>query len=119
MVLTSPGSGTEIIIRLKMKTAREADFPQKQEASSASSDDASHIDYTGKRILLVEDNYINREIANMILTQEGFTVESAENAQIAVDMVAQRAGTKDAGMQAHIAKPVDTDVLMKELKAVL
>ncbi|MGX8719413.1 MAG: response regulator, partial [Desulfovibrio sp.] len=26
---------------------------------------------------------------------------------------------RDAGMQAHIAKPVDVDVLMKELRAVL
>ena len=41
----------------------------------------------GKRILLVEDNELNREIANEILTESGFVVECAENGAIAVDKV--------------------------------
>lgn len=45
-------------------------------------------DFTGKRILLVEDNELNREIATEILEMVGLTVESAENGSIAVDMVA-------------------------------
>ncbi len=47
----------------------------------------------GKRILLVEDNELNQEIANEILTEAGFFVEIAENGQIAVDKAA--AGTYD------------------------
>ena len=43
------------------------------------------VDFAGKRLLLVEDNMINMEIANMILTEAGFTVETAENGRIAVD----------------------------------
>ncbi len=39
------------------------------------------------RILLAEDNELNQEIAETILTEAGFTVEIAENGQIAVDMV--------------------------------
>ncbi len=42
--------------------------------------------FTGK-ILLVEDNELNREIALAILEDAGFETESAENGQIAVDMV--------------------------------
>ncbi len=42
-------------------------------------------DYSGKRILLVEDNDLNREIAKEILEMSGLTVEEAEDGQIAFD----------------------------------
>lgn len=114
--------------------------------------------YTGRRILLVEDNAINREIAVEILSGTGMTVDTAENGQIAIDMVKNapidtydlifmdiqmpvmdgctatrrirmlpredvktlpiiamtanafsddRQKTKDAGMNGHMAKPID------------
>ena len=44
-------------------------------------------DFTGKRILLVEDNELNREIAQAILEETGFTVETAPDGTDAVDMV--------------------------------
>ena len=44
-------------------------------------------DFEGKRILLVEDNELNREIATEILEEEGFVVESAEDGDIAVDLL--------------------------------
>lgn len=43
-------------------------------------------DFSGKRVLLVEDNEINREIAMEILTESGIAVETAENGRIGVDM---------------------------------
>lgn len=43
--------------------------------------------FSGKRILLVEDIDLNREIATVILEESGFIVESAENGQEAYDMV--------------------------------
>lgn len=45
-------------------------------------------DFTGKRVLLVEDNELNREIAEEILQMVGVEVETAENGSIGVDMVA-------------------------------
>lgn len=42
--------------------------------------------YTG-RILLVEDNELNQEIATAILEDEGLTIEVADNGKIAVEMV--------------------------------
>lgn len=42
-------------------------------------------DFTGKRILLVEDNDLNLEIAETILSMVGCEVESAKNGQEAVD----------------------------------
>ena len=44
-------------------------------------------DFKGKRILLVEDIELNREIAQVILTEAGFEVETAPDGTDAVDMV--------------------------------
>ena len=44
-------------------------------------------DFSGKRVLLVEDIELNREIAEMILTESGFEVESAPDGTDAVSMV--------------------------------
>ncbi len=47
-------------------------------------------DFQGRRVLLVEDNELNKEIAEELLYQEGFLVETAENGQEAVDAVRDR-----------------------------
>lgn len=44
-------------------------------------------DFTGKRVLLAEDNKINREIAAIILSEAGFALETAVNGKEAADMV--------------------------------
>lgn len=44
-------------------------------------------DFSGKRILLVEDIELNREIAEVILTEAGFLVESAPDGTDAVAMM--------------------------------
>ena len=44
-------------------------------------------DFEGKRVLLVEDNELNREIAQAILEETGFVVESAPDGTDAVDMM--------------------------------
>ncbi|MBY0240632.1 MAG: PAS domain-containing protein [Burkholderiaceae bacterium] len=50
----------------------------------------------GVRVLLVEDNEINQEMAQYILLHAGARVEIAANGQIAVDMLAQDANRCDA-----------------------
>lgn len=44
-------------------------------------------DFKGKRILLVDDNELNREIAEVILEETGFVVETAPDGTDAVSMV--------------------------------
>ena len=44
-------------------------------------------DFKGRRILLVEDNELNREIAQEILREYGFRVDTAENGAVAVEKV--------------------------------
>ena len=44
-------------------------------------------DFKGKHILLVEDNELNREIAQEILREYGFRVDTAENGAVAVEKI--------------------------------
>ena len=48
-------------------------------------------DFKGKHILLVGDNELNREIAQEILREYGFLVDSAENGAVAVEKVSTAA----------------------------
>ena len=48
-------------------------------------------DFKGRHILLVEDNELNREIAQEILCEYGFRVDTAENGAVAVEKVSTAA----------------------------
>ena len=50
-------------------------------------EDFAKENYAGKRILLVEDNELNREIATEIIGMTGVTIDRAENGKIAVEKV--------------------------------
>ena len=132
---------------------------------ASAEDAADEYDFTGKKILLVEDNDMNREIATEILQLNGFAVDTAEDGTVAVEkMEAASPGTYDlvlmdiqmpmmdgyeatkrirsltngmqhtpiiamtanafeedrkaaleAGMDEHVAKPIDLDELRKTL----
>lgn len=59
-------------------------------------DDESIPDFRGKKILLVEDNELNREIAVEILQEAGFSMETAEDGMTAVEKMRHvAAGTYD------------------------
>ena len=49
------------------------------------------MDFTGKRILLVEDNELNQEIAAEILQETGFVVDVVEDGIVAVERMASAA----------------------------
>lgn len=75
------GKGTEFVFTLQLKIGSEADMEIEDAAGAAA------IDCTGKRVLLVEDNALNREIACEILHNEGMLIEEAEDGDIAVKMI--------------------------------
>jgi signal transduction histidine kinase/CheY-like chemotaxis protein len=56
-------------------------------SATVAQEDSVRFDFTGRRILLVEDNPLNAEIARMLLARAGFAVETAENGQIGVEML--------------------------------
>ena len=134
--------------------------------SAKSADKEEKADYSGRKILLVEDNEMNREIATDILTDAGAEIDTAEDGLIAVEKVENSApgqydvvlmdiqmprmngyeATKriralenqklaniriiamtanafaedrqnalDAGMDDHLAKPIDIPILLSTL----
>ncbi len=125
--------------------------------------------FTNKRILLVEDNLMNREIATEYLQDFGFVIETAENGKVACDILENaqagyydlvlmdiqmpimdgytatktirkfankdianipilamtanafdedKKAAKEAGMNGHLAKPIDVAELLKALKEI-
>ncbi|MBQ7478961.1 MAG: amino acid permease [Selenomonadaceae bacterium] len=82
-VKTKQGKGTEFVIHAAFEIASDS-----AERDSAERDSAAAVDFKDMRLLLVEDIDMNREIANMILSEAGFLVDTAENGKIAVDKVA-------------------------------
>lgn len=59
-------------------------FCQKEEEKEQKEEE--DFDFTGKRVLLVEDNALNTEIAKMLLEGKSFLVETAENGLRAMEM---------------------------------
>ena len=51
--------------------------------------ETSQKDFSGKRVLLAEDNQMNQMIAETILTEVGFLVDIADNGEIAVKKMAE------------------------------
>ncbi len=77
-VRTEKGKGTEFTITV--------DFPLAEPVEEIGSNEGDEISFEGMRALLVEDNMINMEIAQMLLNQAGFLIETAENGKIALEM---------------------------------
>lgn len=80
-VESAEGKGSRFLVNLLLRVHSE---PSKQEQESELS---KRINLKGKRILLVEDNEINCEIAQELLSDEGYVVETANDGSVAVEMV--------------------------------
>ena len=78
-VESEPGRGSEFTISLRFPVG-EAKAGQMIPVSKAS-------DFTGKKLLVVEDNELNLEIASTLLEEAGFEVDTAGNGKVAVEKV--------------------------------
>lgn len=74
------GKGTEVMLRLPFRIGQEP-----VEAGNNTEEDK--LDFSGRRILLAEDNELNAEIATAILEDSGFKVEHACDGVECVDML--------------------------------
>ena len=81
-VESEPDHGTKVRISFTFREEQKEEAPWHESIEKQEENEP----YTGK-ILVVEDNELNREIAEEILEDAGFKTETAENGQIAVDMV--------------------------------
>ena len=75
------GEGSEFTFTLKLRIGTEQDLEKEENYEGKAPV------FEGKRILLVEDNVLNREISREILQEEGFLVEEADDGDIAVEKV--------------------------------
>ena len=78
-VKSEQGKGSEFTISLRFPIG-EAKTEQTPPAAKASAS-------AGKKLLVVEDNELNLEIASTLLKEAGFAVDTAENGKIAVEKV--------------------------------
>lgn len=75
------GEGSVFTFTLRLRVGTREDLQQEEDAKREVPV------FQGKRILLVEDNVLNREISREILQEEGFLVEEADDGDVAVDKV--------------------------------
>ena len=99
-VESAEGKGSRFIVNLLLRVRSE---PSQKEQES---EEASRVSLKGKRILLVEDNEINCEIAQELLSDEGFVVETANDGSVAVEMVKNSAPQYYALILMDIQMPV-------------
>ena len=78
-VESAPGEGSEFTVFLR--------FPIGEAAEERTPPVPQVPEVAGKRLLVVEDNDLNLEIASTILTEAGFEVDAAENGRLAVEKV--------------------------------
>ncbi len=87
------GAGSEFTVSLHLEIANA----EQGDVKKAPSKQAKAQGFTSKRVLLVEDNEFNREIAFEMLTEAGLEVDTAEDGRIAVHKIVQAVGgTYDA-----------------------
>ena len=75
------GEGTRVVFRIPFEVAEESDCDERQA-------DYAGVRFDGVRMLLVEDNDLNAEIATFMLERRGMEVTRVENGQLAVDALA-------------------------------
>lgn len=83
------GAGSQFTVTLLLKQQEIEEIPL-YEKVDAQENVSSRESFEGKRILLVEDNEINREIATDFIQEMGAAVECAENGQEALRIFQER-----------------------------
>ena len=81
-VNSEPGHGSEFYFTLSFSYSDSLPVVKKH------LDGIRSDSFKGKRLLIVEDNELNREIAQTLLEMNGFIVETSENGQTALQIFA-------------------------------
>ena len=109
-ISSTPGIGSTFVITLPFEEAEETDISSEPESERNS--------IQGIKILLAEDNEINREVAQVLLEEEGavvtaVSIDRTDASSIPIIALTANAFAEDVrhaldcGMNAHLAKPLD------------
>ena len=102
--------GTKFVLELPMEIDAEARTEEAEHAAD--------IDLRGMRVLLVEDNDLNLEIAQVILEEQGVEVTPVKDGQLAVDAFQNNpAGTFDAILMDIMMPVMDGITATKTIRA--
>lgn len=89
-VESEPGVGSKFTVTLCLKMQNDAESAESENQNKEGSSgigDLMEMDYSGRRVLLVEDNEINMEIAGELLGAAGVDLDKAYDGQQAVDIL--------------------------------
>ncbi len=98
-VITAPNQGTEFILNIELPLVDKSEVKENIPAV----EQVKQMDFSAKKLLLVEDIEVNREIALMILEEFGFIVNYATNGKEAVDIISK-------------SKPGDYDAILMDIQ---
>ena len=88
-VVSILGAGSTFWFTARLRKGMPAVAAATSELSNVSAEQVLRRDFQGCRILLVEDDMLNREIACILLEDAGLAVDIAEDGVIAVEMAAR------------------------------
>ncbi|GIZ50002.1 hybrid sensor histidine kinase/response regulator [Noviherbaspirillum aridicola] len=86
-VRSSPGTGSCFSFELRLGRAQAPALPRPESGGLAPLTPEAVPQFAGRRVLLVEDNDVNQEIAEAMLQAAGIEVTVAGNGAIALDML--------------------------------
>jgi signal transduction histidine kinase len=86
-VESSPGQGSRFWFRVRVKLPPANDGESGSPGSSATAARGDGCDAFVKKILVVEDNQVNRKVVGAMLAKPGLAIEYVEDGQAAVDTV--------------------------------
>jgi len=99
-VKSEKGKGTVFTVRLHFEEVNDA-VTRKTESKPL-----SNVNLSGKKVLLCEDNALNREIAIAIIRENGIIVVTAENGEIGVQKFSESAAGEYDAVLMDIRMPV-------------
>lgn len=82
-VTSKPGEGTDFKLILTLKLNVGSDTATGTPAAPV----ISNVDYSGKHVLIVDDNKVNRDIASMFLKKTGIIITEATDGDEAVEII--------------------------------
>jgi len=100
-VESRPGEGTAFTVYLAFRK-----FKGEPDQNHDREENVGRVDFAGKKLLLCEDNEMNREIAKAILTKKGIEVDCAFNGKNGLEMFKQSAAGEYAAILMDIRMPV-------------